>query len=117
MAIAAPPRPRPRRPWWRGARRAIAWAIPVVIGAGIFGIAAISRSPIGQNGNNSLGSQLIAATATLGLTVDNIEVEGRETTDAATIMAALAAERGTPILSVSPSRAREQLQALPWVRS
>src|SRR4029077_19474898 len=41
----------------------------------------------------------------------------RETTDAATIMAALAATRGTPILGVSPSRAKQQLESLPWVRS
>jgi cell division protein FtsQ len=62
-------------------------------------------------------TQVLAATGSLGLAVNDIEVEGRETTDVATIMAALAAERGTPILSVSPSRARDQLLALPWVRS
>jgi cell division protein FtsQ len=62
-------------------------------------------------------SQALTASGSLGLAVDDIEVEGRQTTDAATIMAALAATRGTPILVVSPSRAREQLLALPWVRS
>jgi len=36
---------------------------------------------------------------------------------AATIMAALAADRGTPILAVNPSRAKQQLESLPWVRS
>jgi cell division protein FtsQ len=32
-------------------------------------------------------------------------------------MAALGAERGTPILAVSPSRSKQQLESLPWVRS
>jgi cell division protein FtsQ len=32
-------------------------------------------------------------------------------------MAALGARRGTPILAVSPSRAKQQLERLPWVRS
>jgi cell division protein FtsQ len=59
----------------------------------------------------------IAASAGLGLVVTDIEVEGRETTDPATIMRALAADRGTPILAVSPSHAKQQLESLPWVRS
>jgi cell division protein FtsQ len=87
--------------------------MPVLVAATVFGAAAASRLPFGEG----LTVRVIAATASLGLAVDNIEVEGRETTDAATIMAALAASRGTPILAVSPSRAREQLQTLPWVRS
>src|SRR5207237_8884513 len=55
--------------------------------------------------------------AACGLVVADIDVEGRETTEAATIMAALGAARGTPILAVSPSRAKAQLESLPWVRS
>ena len=51
------------------------------------------------------------------MTVDDIEVEGRTTTDTATILAALGAHAGTPILAVNPARAKEQLEALPWVRS
>jgi cell division protein FtsQ len=91
--------------------------LPVLVVAAIFGAATVSRLPFGQGLNDGIAGKAIALTAALGLTVDNIEVEGRETTDSTTIMAALAADRGTPILLVSPSRAREQLQALPWVRS
>jgi len=61
--------------------------------------------------------RLVAVSAICGLVVADIEVEGRETTDVATIMAALGAARGTPILAVSPGRAKEQLESLPWVRS
>ena len=53
----------------------------------------------------------------LGLTVSEITVEGRETTDRETILAALAAGPGTPILAVSPTQVKEQLEALPWVRT
>jgi len=116
VAVAAATRPGQRR-LWRGFKRVSVWTIPVLIAVTVFGVAALSRLPVGQGLTDRVATQVIDATAALGLTVDNIEVEGRQTTDAATIMAALAAERGTPILAVSPSRAREQLQALPWVRS
>jgi cell division protein FtsQ len=59
----------------------------------------------------------ISVSAALGLVVTDIQVEGRETTDTATIMRSLAADRGTPILAISPSRAKQQLESLPWVRS
>jgi cell division protein FtsQ len=59
---------------------------------------------------------MLEATALLGLKVSDIRVEGRETTDPETILAALAAGPGTPILAVNPARAKQQLEALPWVR-
>jgi cell division protein FtsQ len=77
----------------------------------------MSRSPDGLAMLAAAGDRALAATAALGLVVSEINVEGRETTDAATIMAALAATRGTPMLAVSPSRAKQQLESLPWVRS
>jgi len=82
----------------------------VLIAVTVFGVAALSRLPFGSGADRSCRDAGDRRDPALGLTVDNIEVEGRQTTDAATIMAALAAERGTPILAVSPSRAREQLQ-------
>jgi cell division protein FtsQ len=98
-------------------RRAAPWAIAVVLAAGGYGGVVLSRLPIGQAILTAVADRALAASAALGLVVGDIEVEGRETTDTATIMAALSAERGTPILAVSPSRAKEQLESLPWVRS
>jgi cell division protein FtsQ len=98
-------------------RRLLAWAPPGVLVLAGIGLLVLSRVPAAQPALDRTWSQTLAATASVGLAVDDIEVEGRETTDAATIMAALAADRGTPILAVSPSRARAQLLALPWVRS
>ena len=110
-------RPRISRGLSHRLRRAFVWAIPVLLVAGTCAAVALSRVPSGQEWLQRTGAQAVAVTGRLGLAVGDIEVEGRETTDIATIMTALAASRGTPILSVSPSRAREQLEALPWVRS
>jgi len=60
---------------------------------------------------------LLRATAALGFTVDNVLVEGREMTSPEAVLAAVNAGRGTPIFGVSPAKAKQQLEALPWVRS
>jgi cell division protein FtsQ len=59
----------------------------------------------------------ISLAAKLGLVVGNIEVDGRAMTTKAAILRAVGATRGTPILAVSPSAAKAQLETLPWVRS
>jgi cell division protein FtsQ len=114
-------RPRPNRPrrrrMSRNLRRAVLWGAPLALVAGIGAGALLSGwSPAGTS-SQDLASAALSATGELGLVVDNIEVEGRTTTDTATILAALGAHAGTPILAVSPTRAKEQLEALPWVRS
>jgi cell division protein FtsQ len=116
--VPAPPRPRLRRRRISPALRHIAvWTVLLVLTAGGYGAFLLSRLPMGQEILASTADRALAASAALGLVVGDIEVEGRETTDAATIMAALSAHRGTPILGVSPSRAKAQLESLPWVRS
>jgi cell division protein FtsQ len=65
----------------------------------------------------SLGDRLLALTATAGLAVADIEVEGRSMTDRTALLHALGAGRGTPILSVNPAEAKARIEALPWVRS
>ncbi len=115
---AASPPPRLRRHRIAPAmRRAAGWALLVVLAVGGYGAVMLSRLPAGQAMLSAAADRALMASAALGLVVADIEVEGRETTDAQTIMAALSAERGTPILAVSPSRAKAQLESLPWVRS
>ena len=119
-AAPQPPPPRLRRRRRRLApamRRAVIGASLVVLAAGVYGAVMLSRLPVGQAMLSAAADRALAASAALGLVVANIEVQGRETTDPATIMAALAAQRGTPILAISPSRAKQQLESLPWVRS
>jgi cell division protein FtsQ len=112
-------RPRPRRQKaGRGLYRIGLWlGVPVFILGSIFCAVQLSRSPHGQSLLRSAADRLIQGTGFLGLTVFEITVEGRETTDRETILAAMASGPGTPILAVSPKRVKEQLEALPWVRT
>ena len=121
---AKPARPR-RRKSTRSLRRTALWGAPLALAAGL-GLGAL-MSGLGGNrvvatstGNappRSFGEAALALTAKFGLTVTDIQVDGRSTTDTATILAALDAHAGTPILAVSPARAKQQLEGLPWVRS
>ena len=112
-------RPRPRRQKAvRGLYHIGLWlGVPVLLLGGIFCAIQLSRSPQGQSLLQSAADRLMQVTGLLGLTVSEITVEGRETTDRETILAALAAGLGTPILAVSPEHVKEQLEALPWVRT
>jgi cell division protein FtsQ len=89
------------------------WAAPVALVAGL-GVGAVLS---GQAPLRDFPAAALSTTAALGLVVSEIEVEGRQTTDTATILAALDAHAGSPILSVNPVRAKQQLEALPWVHS
>jgi cell division protein FtsQ len=95
--------------WWIGA--------VVLLSGGAYGGLQASRLPLGQSILEGAVARLVDGTALLGLTVADIRVEGRETTDRETILAALDARLGSPILAVSPSRAKQRLESLPWVRS
>lgn len=112
----SPFRPRLRRAV-RSVKRGLLLALLVLLAAAGYTIVSLSRQSGAADLLAAATSRAVGISAALGLVVTDIEVEGRETTDAATIMRALAAERGTPILAVSPSRAKQQLESLPWVRS
>lgn len=116
-------RPRRRRAS-RTVRRAALWGAPLALAAGVAVGAVMSgattHGPTTTHGTRStqdLATAALDLTGKLGLVVTDIQVEGRHTTDAATILAALDARYGTPILAVNPARAKQQLEALPWVRS
>jgi len=97
--------------------RALLIAIAGVILTGLYGAVQLRGFPRGQAMMKRAADTMMEASGLLGLMVSEIEVEGRETTDRETILAALAAGPGTPILAVSPARAKEELEALPWVHS
>jgi cell division protein FtsQ len=91
--------------------------VPVLLAGGLCGAVLLSRSPLGQAALQYTADRMLDGTARLGLVVGDIKVEGRETTDRETILTALGAAPGTPILAMSPRRAKEQLETLPWIRS
>jgi cell division protein FtsQ len=116
---AAPPATRRRRGGWFSRLRRLAWwaGILVVIAGAVYSTAQWSRLPLDRSLPSSALNRLIDASAALGFRVADIRVEGRATTDRETILYALGARPGTPILAVDPVRAKQQLEALPWVRS
>lgn len=120
------PRSRPRsRRSAQNLRRVALWGAPLALAAGLAGGAVLSgtlpaRTPGPEQTprpSQGLLASVMELTGTLGLVVTDIQVDGRSTTDRETILAALDAHYGTPILAVNPSRAKQQLEALPWVRS
>jgi cell division protein FtsQ len=116
MRVPAPRRLRHRGVFHRFRRFAL-WGIPLLLAGGLFGAFQLSRSLPGQSALRYAADRMLDGTARLGLVVSDIKVEGRETTDRETILTALGAGPGTPILAVNPQRAKEQLESLPWVRS
>lgn len=64
-----------------------------------------------------LQTAMFATTGAFGLSVQDVEVEGRTMTPADDLLRSIDVARGTPILSVSPERARARLESLPWVKS
>ena len=107
-------RPAFARPLYRIGLRILLLALSL---GGIYFAAQLSRSPLGQSLLKGATDKIVQETGLLGMTVSDIRVEGRETTDRETILAALVAGPGTPILAVDPARAKDQLEALPWVRT
>jgi cell division protein FtsQ len=74
------------------------------------------QAGVPQRAAASLAHSLVEASARLGFVVRDIFVVGRSTTPKATLLRALAVDRGTPILGVDLEAARLRVQALPWVR-
>ncbi len=112
-----PPLRRRRRPIVPMLRRAVRWSGLVALAGLVYGGFALSRSPSRDALLADAADRVIAVTASLGMVVEDIEVEGRETTDAAMIIGSLSARRGTPILAVDLWRAKAELEKLPWIRS
>jgi cell division protein FtsQ len=62
-------------------------------------------------------ARIAAAGAQLHLTVESVQVVGRERADSQAILAALGVKRGSPILGIDLDAAKARLETVPWVRS
>lgn len=111
----AAPRRRPRpKLSLRGLRLgAIGLAVAAVTGGAIY------AGTSGWTGERMAAIErgLIGVAAGSGLRVRNVMVEGRVETAAADILAALGAERGSPLLGIDVAMAKARLESLPWVKS
>lgn len=112
---AKPPRRRTIPRWLKPATKTAAFVI-VIGGAGIGGVVMWKHGTL-SNGIASLSNHVISASAALGLTVQDVLVEGRSETARDDILTALAVARGTPLLTVDPEAARQRIEALPWVKT
>jgi cell division protein FtsQ len=92
-------------------------ATTAALSAGIHAGIRLGRPPSAATVLQHVEDRVIAMTARLGFAVTDVAVTGRHTTNPVTILKALGAARGTPILAISPDRAAVRLAALPWVRS
>ena len=110
----------------RRGRRALlrSWPAMAALGVGVLAVGALGGGAyhIYRTGELAaaaarLEDRVIAESARLGLAVADIEVAGRAMTSREAILRAVGAQRGTPILAVSPAQAKAQLETLPWVHT
>src|SRR5258708_34074906 len=98
------PRPRPARPRRRkmshNLRRAALLGAPAALIAGLCAGAVLSGAVPVRGSGQGFTAAALALTAKLGVAAGGIEAECRATTDTATILAALNARAGTPILAL-----------------
>ena len=98
-------------------RLAILFGATAVVGAAALGLRASDRWPQITSLYSNTKDHMLDLTAMAGLRLDALTVEGRMNTDPDDILASLDIERGTPILSINVTEAREALETLPWVRA
>lgn len=102
-------------PVWR--TRPALTALALILVAALCGSGWLAwQAGVPQRATASLAHSLVEASARLGFVVRDIFVVGRSITPKATLLRALAVDRGTPILGVDLEAARLRVQALPWVR-
>jgi cell division protein FtsQ len=92
------------------------WVRPMAVAGTAFVAAAGIAGGLWWTGDE-LRQRALAATAASGFAVHEIRVEGRAKTTKDAILRAVGAERGTPILAVSPAEARARLETLAWVKN
>ena len=111
-------RGKPRRrvgPWWRARITLAAAALVAAAGAG--GVWWLWQDGLAQRALAQAKWSLIATSADLGLTVQEILVLGRRETSRQELLAAVRLARGAPILAFDPDGARRRIERLPWVRT
>lgn len=105
-------RARPR--WLRPAARAALIAAAVAVSVG--GPAWLWRSGWVATAMADGARLLLAWSADIGLTVQDITLEGRSHTLRRHVVAAVGLKRGDPLFGFDPGAIRSRLVALPWVR-
>lgn len=96
-----------------GQWRLISYPLSLLGGLSVFLWLWAYGSPLGSE-----AFQIIErVTAGMGLTLDDVVVEGRKHTDKNQILTLLQLKRGIPLISLDLREAREKLKTLPWIKS
>ncbi|HEX9491092.1 MAG TPA: FtsQ-type POTRA domain-containing protein [Stellaceae bacterium] len=108
-------RQRQARPW---SRRTI------LLSSGAAAVAALAatgfvlqRTGVIARGVAAVEQRVFAWTASCGLAIGNVQVEGRGRASREAVLSAIAVTRGAPLLAVDPAQAKQRLEAVPWIRS
>ncbi|MSP88344.1 MAG: FtsQ-type POTRA domain-containing protein [Alphaproteobacteria bacterium] len=109
------PRRRLAPRWLKPALKA--GTVAVVLGSVGFGLGWLWRAGLVQIATETVSQRTLAATAAIGLSVDDVLVVGRVETPRADVLAAIGVARGVPILAVDPTAARARLEQLPWIKA
>ncbi len=101
------------------------WRSPALIGVVAVGMAALAAAGVWrlhQSGwvprvADQTRWQVIAATARLGLKVDEVLVVGRRETSQRQLLNAIGLARGAPILAFDLDDAKKRVEKLPWIKN
>ncbi|NQV44856.1 MAG: FtsQ-type POTRA domain-containing protein [Rhodospirillales bacterium] len=99
-----------RRRWFRSCIIAV-----LLVSLGGSGWWAFRTGVLGQV-TETVKWRVIAASAHAGLRIDDVLVVGRKNTKRDILLHALGTARGSPILAFDVTRAKQRVEALPWVR-
>jgi cell division protein FtsQ len=95
-------------------RRGIALACVALLAAALF---LAHRGQWDASALELIQAKAVTLSAAAGLAVSDVVVQGRSRTSPDSILAALGARRGTPILAIDPAAAKARLESIPWVRT
>lgn len=109
------PRRRVAPRWLKPALKA--GAVALVLGGVGFGLGWLWRAGLVQIAAETVSQRTLAASAAIGLGVEDVLVVGRVETPRADVLAAIGAARGMPILAIDPAAAKARLEQLPWIKA
>lgn len=106
------------------------WLIPpaltsraVLLGTAAFAVLGLSLIAVKLSGlplaidAERLAASAVDASASLGMRLQKLTVEGRDMTSREDLLAAVDADRGMPILAIDMAKARAEIEKLPWVKA